>query len=123
LSSNDAHALAERIARGRARIAAARAQGKDTAEWERHLAALEAAQMARTLTLAPTYAPTESASPIPITPCPVCTGRRWRLHSTPKVGGKWLWVCAACADRATGVNVDEDQVVERDRHTLTEAPQ
>jgi len=31
--------------------------------------------------------------------CPVCSGRRWRLRSTPQTGGAWLWVCAACADR------------------------
>ncbi len=35
---------------------------------------------------------------IPTGSCPACAGRRWRLRSTPKNGGEWLWVCAACAD-------------------------
>jgi len=35
---------------------------------------------------------------LPSTSCPACSGRRWRLRSTPQVGGEWLWTCAACAD-------------------------
>jgi len=36
---------------------------------------------------------------IPTSSCSVCGGRRWRLRSTPKNGGEWLWLCAACADQ------------------------
>ncbi len=32
-------------------------------------------------------------------PCRRCGGRAWRLRETPKSGGGWLWICAACADR------------------------
>ncbi len=31
--------------------------------------------------------------------CRRCGGRAWRLRETPKSGGGWLWICAACADR------------------------
>ncbi len=41
-----------------------------------------------------------SHDPLPIMGCPACSGRRWRLRSTPQTGGAWLWVCAACADAA-----------------------
>ncbi len=39
-----------------------------------------------------------SHDPLPIMVCPACSGRRWRLRSTPQTGGAWLWVCAACTD-------------------------
>jgi len=39
-----------------------------------------------------------SHDPLPIMGCPACSGRRWRLRSTPQTGGEWLWACAACAD-------------------------
>ncbi len=32
--------------------------------------------------------------------CPVCHGRTWRLRTTPRSGGAWLWACASCADHA-----------------------
>jgi len=35
---------------------------------------------------------------LPITTCPACGGRRWRLRTTPQTGGSWRWACAACAD-------------------------
>jgi len=31
--------------------------------------------------------------------CGSCGGYHWRLWSTPKSGGVWLFACAACADR------------------------
>ncbi len=31
--------------------------------------------------------------------CPACGGVRWRLRETPASDGRWLWACAACADR------------------------
>jgi hypothetical protein len=40
-ASASGHPLAERIARGRAAVERAQAQGRDTAAWERHLAQLE----------------------------------------------------------------------------------
>jgi len=39
-----------------------------------------------------------SHDPLPLMGCPACSGRRWRLRSTPQTGGAWLWVCAACTD-------------------------
>lgn len=31
--------------------------------------------------------------------CGYCGSYQWRLWSTPKSGGAWLFACAACADR------------------------
>ncbi len=45
-----------------------------------------------------------SDNPIPISPCPACGGRQWRLRSTPSNGGAWLWVCAGCIASDTIVN-------------------
>ncbi len=71
----------------------------------------------------PTYAPTGSDSPIPIIACLTCQGRRWRLRSTPKTGGEWLWLCATCADYAEGISQGEGQAAGTHYHTPTEAPQ
>lgn len=102
--------LAERIARGRAAIASARAAGKDTTAWEQHLAALEAATrqpmpLCQTCGLRPSPRPphgrcreciTAAWHPVsvPLT-CAACGGRRWHLWQHADTSA-FEWMCAAC---------------------------
>jgi len=93
LSNNDAHSLAASIARGRAKVAEAQARGQDTAEWERHLAALDDELQA--LILPPIHAATGVPGPIPVSACRVCGNRRWRAWCDEE-GTRWEWLCYRC---------------------------
>jgi len=93
LSNNDAHSLAARIARGRAKVVEAQARGQDTAAWERHLAALDGELQA--LTLPPIHSAGHEPGPIPVVACHACGNRRWRAWCDEE-GTRWEWLCCRC---------------------------